>query len=252
MRSVLLCEGNDDLWFLAYYLHKVGGWDTTKGEDAWGTSKIPCRNKKQTVLYMVKAEEQILAIKSVAGQNNLSDSVRDILHWNNSNLGNPIDNLIVFRDCDDRNEATLLEEMKTWFPVQLPLRNNRIADYMMNEEFDIELHILPLVVPFTEPGAIETLLSEAIAEHDTEGQYISTHASEYIEEARENLSTYLTKAREVTKAKYAAIMAVYDPTHSRDTFEQLMMSTPWEESASIRHHMSTAIEMLDGIEALGV
>ena len=27
MRSVIVCEGRDDLWFISYYLHKALKWD---------------------------------------------------------------------------------------------------------------------------------------------------------------------------------------------------------------------------------
>ena len=41
MRSIILCEGKDDLWFIAYFLHKTNGWVIDKGfKKTWPYYKI--------------------------------------------------------------------------------------------------------------------------------------------------------------------------------------------------------------------
>lgn len=50
MRSVILCEGNDDLWFIAYFLNKVIGWDINGTK--WKSPKLSCNNRFQDVQYM--------------------------------------------------------------------------------------------------------------------------------------------------------------------------------------------------------
>lgn len=244
IRSVFLCEGNDDAWFLSYYLHKVHGWNT-KGAN-WGHAKVPCDIDGQHVIYMIHSDSNnLLAIKSTNGQNNLKSSAIDIWHFNECTPYDPIDNLIVFRDCDDRNSDSLLREMQTWFPCNIHLINNSVSSILINDEYDQTFNILPLIIPFNEPGAIETLLIQSIADVDDEGQFIAKHACQYIDNAKAKLSRFLTTQRSIIKAKYAAVMAIYDPTHTRDAFNQLMMSTPWENSATIHHHLYNAVELIN-------
>lgn len=245
MRSVILCEGSDDLWFLAYYLHKTNGWNTKNGEKYWKSPKLPTDIGKQEVQYMqLPGSDSLLAIKTVDGQDNFRSSVRDILELNKKAPIDPIHNLIIFRDCDERDTRTLLDEMEEWVEDTVTLQNNQVCNYPVDDEYDLTLHILPLIIPFDEPGAIETLLLKAVSDHSGDGRYVAEHAKEFVLDAKEHTSEYLTSQRFVTKAKYAAAMAIIDPTHSRDEFNKLVMSTPWEESASIRNHMEIAARLI--------
>lgn len=40
MRSVIVCEGRDDLWFIGYYLYKVLHWEECKPK-LWCTAYLP-------------------------------------------------------------------------------------------------------------------------------------------------------------------------------------------------------------------
>lgn len=257
MRSVILCEGTDDLWFLAYYLHKTQGWNTVS-EDTWKTAKIPADIGLQEVQYMkLPYTKHVLAIKSTDGQGNLQSSVEDVLKLVEDTPTAPVDNLIIFRDCDDRPPEQLTEEMEAWFPNGIALENDRECKYtvsqLLKEEYDFELTVLPLIIPFDEAGAIETLLVQAIADHSVDGKYAAEHAKQFIDDAHTAVSEYLQSQRSVTKAKYAAAMAIVDPTHSRDEFGKLMMATPWEESAAIKNHMRNASRIIcQEREAAGV
>lgn len=251
MRSVILCEGTDDLWFIAYYLHKTDRWNTSGAKNKWKSNRISTEYEGQKVEYMCLPEARhLLAIKSTDGQANLESSVEKILELNEKLSSDWVDNIIIFRDCDDRDNDALLHEMESWFPNGIVLKNNEVSTYdvsaLLTEEYDFKLHVLPLVIPFDEAGAIETLLVQAISDSGADGRYVAERAKKYIDEAKANVSGYLKAQRMVTKAKYAAAMAVVDPTHTRDDFEHLMMSTPWEKSASIRHHMTEAARLICG------
>lgn len=257
MRSVILCEGTDDLWFLAYYLHKAKHWNVVK-RSQWKGAKIPADVGSQDVQYMELPDTaHMLAIKSTDGQGNLEKSAKDILKLIEDTPTFPVDNLIIFRDCDDRTPEELTAEMETWFPNGIALENDRESKYvvsqMLKDEYDFELTVLPLIIPFDEAGAIETLLVQAIADHSVDGKYAAEHAKQYIDDAHTAVSEYLQSQRSVTKAKYAAAMSIVDPTHSRDEFRKLMMATPWEESAAIKNHMSNASRIIcQEREAAGV
>lgn len=49
MKSVVLCEGQDDLWFIGYYLHKVGNW--MQCECPWKNYTIALKPGKQKVIF---------------------------------------------------------------------------------------------------------------------------------------------------------------------------------------------------------
>lgn len=50
MKSVVLCEGPDDLWFIGYYLNKVGGWE--KCNSPWENYTIPILHNGQKVIFL--------------------------------------------------------------------------------------------------------------------------------------------------------------------------------------------------------
>lgn len=54
MRSIILCEGKDDLWFIAYFLHKTDGWVIDKDfKKTWPYYKIKPKDHTQDVQYSV-------------------------------------------------------------------------------------------------------------------------------------------------------------------------------------------------------
>ncbi len=245
MKSVILCEGQDDLWFLAYYLNKTAGWDVKPQK--WKGTKLTCDTEKQQVVYMWhKKSKNCVAIKSADGEANLLEALKDILVYDTEETTDPIHAVVLFCDCDTRNQEELAQSMEEWFDDDITLCNNHVSDYLISEQYDFSLKVLPLVIPFDEEGAIETLLLKSIADDGADGAYVAAHAKAFIEETKRNVTAYLSKQREFTKAKYAAAMAIIDPTHSRDTFNQLMNATPWETSCSIHEHMELVSKLISG------
>ncbi len=238
MKIVLICEGQDDLWFLCYYLHKKCGW-IIADKKIWNNYKIPDKNKRK-VIYM-RSEESLstIAVVSSNGQNGIKCVVDDILNINQQFPQDSIEKLVIFRDCDDRPQQEVASSMSVYFMENMHLKNRTVTDYSRSiDGLNITLQILPVVIPFDEQGAIETLLMKSISDKCVEGKYVVKNANEYIEKAIVNVKPkYLNKQREQTKAKYSATLAITNPTKSRDNFEELMMSTDWENSSSVDLHM---------------
>lgn len=106
---------------------------------------------------------------------------------------------------------------------------------------------MPVLIPFDESGAIETLLLKAIEDSGKEGAYVAQSARSYIDSAKDNVfPRYLNKQRLFTKAKYSAAIAITNPDHSTGTFKDFMLSTPWDESASIKTHMEKVVQLITG------
>lgn len=115
------------------------------------------------------------------------------------------------------------------------------------DEIDVVTTILPVLIPFDESGAIETLLLKSIEDSGKEGAYVAQSARSYIDSAKDNVfPRYLNKQRLFTKAKYSAAIAITNPDHSTGTFKDFMLSTPWDESASIKDHMKKVVQLITG------
>ena len=139
-------------------------------------------------------------------------------------------------------------DFASWLPASFSLKNNEVS-VLQNEidEIDVTLSLLPVIIPFDENGAIETLLLKAIEDSSKEGAYIAQSARNYVDHAIDNVfPLYLNKQRLVTKAKYSAAIAITNPDHSTRAFQMLMYSTPWEESISIKNHLKKIIQLITG------
>lgn len=58
MRSVIVCEGRDDLWFISYYLHKALKWDECDAS-LWCKSYNLSAKSGQKVFYMTSPDERL-------------------------------------------------------------------------------------------------------------------------------------------------------------------------------------------------
>ena len=255
MRSIIVCEGSDDLWFLGYYLNKKLNWDICSSK-TWCSLYALSTKKKQEVQYLSSPDyANQVAIFSTGGQDRMKPLIKEWLTLVQSQPSSPIDAIVFFRDCDNRLPDTLAQDMESWFsdfaswlPASFSLKNNEVS-VLQNEidEIAVTLSLLPVIIPFEENGAIETLLLKAIEDSSKEGAYIAQSARNYVDHAIDNvLPLYLNKQRLVTKAKYSAAIAITNPDHSTKLFQQLMESTPWEQSASIKTHMEKVVQLITG------
>ena len=254
MRSIIVCEGRDDLWFISYYLHKVLNWDECD-VSLW-CKLYSLSIKSGQMVYMTSPNEKHqVAIFSSGGQNRINLLPKEWLTLNEKNPSSAIDAIIIFRDCDDRSPDDLAHSMNNWFAgctTWLPnhfVLNNNAPVLLRNEidEVDVSTIILPVIIPFDEAGAIETLLLQAIEDSSDDGKRIAQSSREYIRQFEDApLSQYLNKQRLRTKAKYSAAVAITNPDHSTGTFKDFMLSTPWEQSAAIKTHMEKVVQLITG------
>ena len=157
-----------------------------------------------------------------------------------------IEKIVIFRDCDDRLPDDVATEMNVIFDNKVNLKNRQVSELIMDiDGQNVTVKILPVVIPFDEQGAIETLVMKSISDKSDAGKYVVEHANQYIDSAIENVKPeYLNKQREQTKAKYSAALAITNPRKSRDDFRELMMSGDWENSPSINLHMKEVREFI--------
>lgn len=251
MKSIVLCEGRDDLWFIAYYLHKTAGWDTCN--PSWSNYNVVAQNHRQEVTYLEKGNDGV-AVWCVGGKDCFDTAISTIFSKFIEDFPfDPIDSIVIVRDRDNDTTSEAISTIQGWLPKSVEL-NNKISTTWVDEieGYNLAIKITPVVIPFSEEGAIETLLMRSIEEQDREGELIVQGANAYIDNllaAPEIGAKYLHHGRLILKARYSAVIAATNPGHSTGLFRDMVMTCPWEESVYVKEHfdvIANAVSSTDG------
>ena len=181
MKSVVLCEGRDDLWFISYYLHKTANWNIDKpSKSVWKNYQLSTLSERQDIQYLSNKNDHI-AIWSVCGKNSFEKPIREILRIISNYPFDPIDSIVVVRDRDDESVDAVLHNINLWFDRGITLINKTTSVLSRTiEDCDVITNITPVIIPFSEQGAIETILKTAIREEGEEESFIVNSAETYI------------------------------------------------------------------------
>ena len=207
-------------------------------------------NPKQQVEYLQKGNDGT-AIWAVGGKDNFQRPISTLFDKFISNFPfDPIESIVIVRDRDNDTIEIALSQIQKWFPFELKLANKQTVKYETEiDGYEVKVLITPVVIPFFEEGAIETILMNAIAEDGAEGKAVVEGAKEYICSLAESLNVrekYLSHERLLLKAKYAATIAVTNPGHSTGVFQNLVMSCPFETSAHVKEHFDIVLKAITG------
>ena len=104
--------------------------------------------------------------------------------------------------------------------------------------------VTPVIIPFSEQGAIETILKTAIREEGEEEALIVNSAEKYISDLVSSGKVgikYLSGSRLILKAKYSAVIAATNPDHSTGLFQDMVMACPWEKSPHVKEHFDVVL-----------
>lgn len=248
MKSVVLCEGQDDLWFIGYYLHKVGEWK--KCDSPWKNYTISTSTlgKGQKVIFLKKGKDTV-AVWCMGGKDAFLKTISVLLDkFIETYPFDPIDSIVIVRDRDSESDDEILSQMQRWFSIEETLINR--ATTVWRKEIEgilVSVNITPLIIPFSEEGAIETILMKSISERDAEGAVVVDEANSYVNKlcSRQEIGTnYLTHDRLILKAKYASTIAVTNPEHSTSLFQDMVMACPWEESSHVKEHFDVILRAI--------
>lgn len=245
MNTIILCEGFDDAYILGYYLHKTNGWVRVDSPNFPENYKFPKVNKRnQGIEYYEKGHNK-LAIWSVGGNESYDKAFKFIARTNAEHPDIGISNLFVLSDRDDLSIEERLSNISTTlakYEISISrLLNNEPTVYTYSiEDESYELNIIPIVIPFDDEGALETILMNAIKESTDEDGFIVNQAYRYVEDIKQNriVTSYLQKSRLILKAKFSSVISITNPDRSTTTFNNLLMSHDWERSKSIKMHFS--------------
>lgn len=248
MKSVILCEGGDDLWFLAYYLHKCARWAPTASiNSVWKNYRITALNNRQEVKCFSCGNNHV-AIWSVCGKDSFEKPVRSLMHLIDTYPFDPVDSIVIVRDRDDDSIPQILQSMESWIGNSIRLENKTTS--MLDREIDdcdVETYVTPVIIPFSEEGAIETILKRAIKEQGEEESTIVDEADKYISALMATGlvgNKYLSHSRLVLKARYSAVIAATNPDHSTSLFQSMVMACPWEQSPHVREHFNVVLNAI--------
>lgn len=246
MKSVVLCEGKDDRWFIAYYLHKTAGWNTCNAP--WRNYNIVAITDQQEVTYLKKDSDSV-AIWCVGGKDCFDAAISTIFtKFIRDFPFDPINSIIIVGDRDNNETSDVISKIQTWIPYDVELNNKSTTIWAGEiDGYDVSVKITPVIIPFLEEGAIETLLMGSIREQDREGEIIVRRAKEYIDGLLKTDGIgqrYLSHERLILKAKYAAVIAATNPEHSTSFFRDMVMACPWEESLYVKDHFDIIVNAI--------
>lgn len=251
MRSLILCEGFDDVLIIGYFLNKTDGWIFEHNGKFSELYDLPKMDGKREVVEVYKKSNSVLGIWAVGGKDSFDEAYKFVKSNNELHPEEGIEKLFIILDRDELeiNETLVIlrEKLNQCGICVNTLVNHENAAY--HYEIDEEMYtidIIPVIIPFDKTGALETVLLDGIAETGEEEKYIVECAKKYVEHfvSSEQLSKYLRHARLILKAKLSATISITNPDRSTNIFDKLLTSWPWEETDAVKRHFNTISKFL--------
>lgn len=252
-RNIILCEGFDEVYILGYYIFKTNSWVRSKDNKKFSKYyTLPEVNKRNQMIEVYEKNEDRTAIWSVGGKDSFSKAFEFLKNINLQHPEHGISQVFILQDRDNNDIENCLQKIRNKlkeYSINIEnLKNNCINKW----EYDFEgesytTNIIPIILPFDENGALETVLMKAIETTGTEEKEIVLEAEKYIESflfPKRKLNNYLKHEREILKSKFSAVISVTNPDRSTATFDKLLMSHSWEENDKIKEHFKKLNELL--------
>lgn len=245
MKSVIICEGNTDLVLLQYFLEKTYHWEyvnTKHYSDRMNRITEPVNQK-----WFRHPSGNSLCLVSAGGCSRIPVLLNKCLDYNSLGPLYPYDSIAVVCDRDEvETEAAFLTSLLSEFShyhVQFDggfIHNHwntaTYTDALLNMR---ELNCLPLVIPFEDTGAIESFLLNALsqASEALDPEMVDKRVIEQCIHFIDNIdcsNKYLTRRRDLTKAKFDTVFVVMTPAEAFANRRNLLRSVPWEQFETIQ------------------
>ncbi|MSU00132.1 DUF3226 domain-containing protein [Tissierella pigra] len=254
MKSLILCEGFDDMYILGYYLHKTDEWNRKndiKISQLYDFPKVHFRNQG---IEVYERGDEILAIWCVGGKDSFEESFKFLKRINENHPEEGFEKMFILTDRDDLEIKECLKvieyQMQKCGLIIKDLENNHCNRLEYEVENEIyKLDIMPVIIPFDQTGALENVLIEAIRCTCEEDKLIVEKAEEYVDKLAESdiIDSYLKNPRQVLKSKFSSVISITNPDRSTALFNSLLMTHPWEEKQEIVKHFKIFNEVLNKI-----
>ncbi|MDY3928432.1 MAG: DUF3226 domain-containing protein [Clostridia bacterium] len=245
MNRIILCEGYDDAVFLGYYLYKITdrkyqyNSKRTEVSENLHLPKCKARNERREIY---EYNNDCVLIWAVGGKDSYEKAITYISKISKDFPDERFTDIFIVTDRDNSDIDTSLIQFSELFiknGIDIELKNNNINtyEYYTEDSISYDIHIIPIVIPFEEQGAIETVLLNSLSEKKEEA-IIVDEAKKYVYNIENNseVTSYLRHDREKVKARFSAAMSVINPDHSTGTMNTILISQEWENTEEIKKH----------------
>ena len=252
-RNLVLCEGADDIHILGYYLFKTLNWTRKTNKNLFSNNYNFPKNEKIEI-YLKENSADRLALWAVGGKDSFQKAFKFINSINDQHPEEGITQVFIICDRDDNEIRKSLNELlgdlrKNNINID-KLKNNRSNNYEYEiEDSKYDLNIIPIIIPFEENGALETVLMNGIKKIGEAEEYVVEKANKYVNEINKYFKLkekpkYLNHKRLLLKAKFSSVISIINPEHSTETMDKLLMSFLWEQNEEVRRHFNILNKML--------
>ena len=251
MRSLILCEGFDDILILGYYLYKTKKWKYNSKAKFSDKYSFPKLDRKRENIEIYERDNDMLGIWAVGGKNSFDHAYRFVKTIHKDFPGE-IQKIFIMMDRDAENICdTLIEIQKKlkesgWMIADLQNAEKNQVTYCVDDDIYF-LEVIPVIIPYSRNGALENVLMDGIAETGEEERYIVKQANQFVDGLMNSnqLEKYLTHDRLVVKSKLSACISITNPDRSTALFDQLLMSWEWEKMGAVKRHFEPIARYLD-------
>lgn len=241
MNSIIICEGETDATLLQYYLEKKYAWEHLNKSTV---KKLYQNNKISSLSEYPKAKifkysSNLLAIVSADSSSKLFNVTKSIDDYNKTTLGAKFDKIVIISDNDDlAAKNNFFDNFNKFFNDNdytfiNPISNNTwlTATYINYMQKVNTIEVLPLLIPFNEDGALETVLLNGIKEKSDVHKQVVEFSYNTIDTAHALFNEHFLKGRsDCLKAKFDFVLTILT---TREEYarrkEYLQESIKWED-----------------------
>lgn len=243
MKSLILCEGFDDMYILGYYLYKTDGWVRKRDGKISELYDFPKVNFRNQGIEVYEQGHKTLAIWCVGGKDSFEESFNFLKRINENHPEEGFEKVFILTDRDNFEIVQHLKIIKDKM-YECGLAIDELENNQYNKlEYEVEkeiykLDIVPVIIPFDQTGALENVLMEAISGTSKEDELIVEEAEKYVDKLVEDVRVerYLKNPRQILKAKFSSVISITNPDRSTALFNDLLTTHPWEEKEEIVKH----------------
>lgn len=247
MNSIILCEGNDDLWMIGYFLHKAcnNSWNYSPDKKISDNFKLPKDTRREKAEVYTNGVDNVV-VYAVGGKDCFKKAIHFVLKINSRYPEERFQQIVIVRDRDNDSVEMVLNNFQQFFEdfeesdyklqqdIVLKDKENITLNYIYREN-SYSFNVATIIIPFDCEGCLETILINSISKKGEEERYICESAKSYIDSYLSNYQNhqYITKQREDIKAKFSSVISIINPTMSTKVMNDVLMEFEWEKSPYI-------------------
>ncbi|TCL68550.1 hypothetical protein EDC14_101391 [Hydrogenispora ethanolica] len=238
MNSIIFCEGRVDAVLIGQYLVANREWAYSR--EFKENLKLNPEDKKQ-LINAYKRDNDWVYIWAVGGRNRFQTPIQKVLTLNQkADNESGFRNYIILVDNDGGEQSEIQTEFCNCFHITR-LRNNEWEDFHYVNGFgeDSTARILLTIIPFDEPGALETVMINSLAEKDDEN--IVPRCLEFVDGIQTR--KYLLNRREKLKAKLSTIVSIISPDRAVDSLVEIIEGIEWNKYNSVNRAFNKLLEL---------